>query len=116
MGEVARALAVENLVVEAEGLEELGEDDAANRVDGVGTDAELALADGLDIDELQLEHGVDMTTVVGVVDGTGAELVNLCVVEVFGLCDAEHFGTVGSGEELALAVEELQGIPLARIV
>ena len=116
MGEVACTLTVENLVVETEGLEELGEDDAAHGVDGIGTDAELALADGLDIDEFQLEHGVDMTTVVGVVDGAGAELVDLCVMEVFGLCDAEHFGTVGSGEELALVVEQLQGVPLAGVV
>ena len=46
-----------------------------------------------------------MTAIVCIVDGAGAELVDLCVMEVFGLCDAEHFGTVGSGEELALAVE-----------
>ena len=116
MGEIARTLAVEYLVVEAEGLEEFGEDNAAYGVDGVGTDAELALADGIDINELQLEHGIDMTTVVGVVDSASAELIDLCVVEVFSLCDAEHFGTVGSGEELALAVEELQGVPLAGIV
>ena len=116
MGEVARTLAVENLVVETESLEELGEDDAAYGVDSIGTDTELTLTDGFDVDELQLENRVDMTTVVGVVDGAGAELVDLCLVEVFGLCDAEYFGTVGSGEELTLAVEQLQGVPLAWVV
>ena len=116
MGEVARALAVENLVVDAEGLEELGEDDAADRIDGVGTDAELALVDGLAVNEFQLEHCVDMATVIGVVYGAGTELVYLGVVEVFSLCHAQHFGAVGSGQELALAVEQFQGIPLAGIV
>ena len=116
MGKVARALAVEDLVVDTEGLEELGEDDASDGVDGIGADTELALVDGLAVDEIQLEHGIDMTAVVAVVDSQGAQLVNFCIVKVLGLGDAEHFGTVGSCQEFPLAVEQLQGVPLAGIM
>ena len=49
MGKLTRTLAVEYFIVNAEGLEELGQDDAADGVDGIGTNAELALPDGFHI-------------------------------------------------------------------
>ena len=44
------------VVVDTEGLEELGQDDAADRVDGIGTNTELALSDGINIGQAQVEY------------------------------------------------------------
>ena len=63
MGEVASAGAIEYQIVHTEGLEEFGQDDAAHAVDGIHADAELAILDGFEIGELQLEHTVDMAQV-----------------------------------------------------
>ena len=56
MGELARTLTVKYFVVGTEGLEELGQDDAADRVDGIGTNTELALSDGINIGQAQVEY------------------------------------------------------------
>ena len=116
MGEVACAVAVQYLVVDTQCLEELGQDDAAYRIDGIGTHAETSLLDSLQIGQLQLEHCIDMATVVCIVDDALSELVDLGILKLLFLGHTEHFGTVGSSEELALAVKQLQGIPLTGIV
>ena len=72
MGKVACTLAVENLVVDTQLLEQLGQDDASYRVDGIYADAELALADSLAVDKFQTQHRVDVALVIAVVDGAGA--------------------------------------------
>ena len=68
-GELARTLTVEYLIADAERLEQLGQDDAADGVDGIGADAEVALADGIDVSQPQLEHAVNVALVHGVVEG-----------------------------------------------
>ena len=49
MGKDARAFTIQNLIVYTESLKQLGKDDATNRIDGIYTDAELSLANGIDI-------------------------------------------------------------------
>ena len=49
MGKLTGAFAVQNLEIHTQCLEEVGQDDATNRVDGVGADTELAGLDSLDI-------------------------------------------------------------------
>ena len=56
MGKVACAGAVEDLVVDAELVEEIGQDDASHGVDGIHAHTELTLADGLAVNELQSEY------------------------------------------------------------
>ena len=116
MGKVACTLAVENLVVDTQLLEQLGQDDASYRVDGIYADAELALADSLAVDELQTQHRVDVALVIAVVDGAGAKFVDLSIVEVFFLGHAQNLSAIGSREEFALAVEQLQGVPLTGVM
>ena len=47
MGEVACALTVKNHIVYTQCLEQLRQDDATYRIDGIHTHTELALADSL---------------------------------------------------------------------
>ena len=116
VGELSCALAVQNLVVDAQCLEQLGQDDAANGVDGVGTDAELAGLDSLDISQTEVEHRLHMTLVHGVVPHDAAQLLDGCIVEVLSLSNAQHLCAVGSRQELAIAVEQLQGVPLRGVM
>ena len=48
--------------------------------------------------------------------GILAQLVDLCIVEVFAGSDIKHFCTVGSGQELTLAVKQFQSVPLTGVV
>ena len=107
VGEVACAVAVQYLVVDTQCLEELGQDDATYRIDGISTHAETALLDSLKICQLQLEHSIDMATVVSIVDDALSELVDLGILKLLLLGHTEHFGTVGSGQKLTLAVKQL---------
>ena len=45
-----------------------------------------------------------------------SEVLYVGILKVFVLGNGEHFATVGCGEELALLVEQLQRVPLTRIV
>ena len=116
MGKLSSALAVEHLELHAEGLEQLGQDDASHAVDGVGADTEVATTDGLGVHQSEVEHRLNMSLVHRVVLHYPTQLLHGSIVEVFGLSDAEHLSTVGSGEELALAVQQLQGVPLCRVM
>ena len=57
-----------------------------------------------------------MATVVSIVDSKAAKMVYLCVVEVLSLSHTKHFSSIGSSEKFALAVKQLQGIPLTGVV
>jgi hypothetical protein len=52
MSKGACALTIEYLEVYTESLKQLGKDDATNGIDGINTDTELALTDGIDIYKL----------------------------------------------------------------
>ena len=49
MGKDTRAFTIQNLIVYTESLKQLGKDDATNGIDGINTDAEMALANGINI-------------------------------------------------------------------
>ena len=70
VSEVACALAVEYLVVYAKCLEQVGQDNATNRIDGVNANAELARLDGIDIYKLESKHRVDVALIERIVDST----------------------------------------------
>ena len=57
-----------------------------------------------------------MTLVHGVVVDDAAQLLDGGVVEVLSLGNAQYLGTVGCCQELAFAVEQLQGVPLCGVV
>ena len=56
VGKVTCAVAIENLVVYAKSLEQVGQDNATNRIDGVNANAELARLDGIDIYKPKCKH------------------------------------------------------------
>ena len=116
MGEVAVGLAVEELRLHAECLQQVGQDDAANGVDAIYHHAETSFSDGFGIDQLQGEHAVDVLLVDAVVFAVVAHVVHVGEVEIFGLGNGQNLLTLGFVEELALMVEQLQRIPMARIV
>ena len=116
MGKLTGAFAVQDLEIHTQCLEEIGQDDATNRVDGVGADTELAGLDSLDIYQTEVKHRLDVLLVHGVVLDDTTQLLNRSVVEVLFLGNSQYLGAVGSGQELALAVQQLQGVPLGGVV
>ena len=116
MGEVPVGCAVElEDTLHAKCFEKGRDDETANRVDTVDHHAETSLADSINIDELELEHLLDV--VVGVVlVGDFADLHHFSEVEVLGLSDAEHFLTGSLVEEFTFFVEKFECVPLDRIM
>ena len=116
VGEISGGLAIEHGILYAQSVEQTGQDDATHRVDSVDSHTEAGIADSLAVNELESQHTVDMALVETVVAGIMAQMVYIGIVESLGLGYGEHLGTVGSGKEFALGIEELQGVPLARVV
>ena len=117
VGEVAGGLEVEaRHLCYAELAEQFGQDDAAHGVHRVDGHAEVGLADGLHIDEFEELHHLDVALVEVEVLGVAAEVVYIGEGEVLLVGDAHYFGGFFGRKELTLLVEELQGVPLARIV
>ena len=57
-----------------------------------------------------------MTLVEGIILCIFTKVVNISILEVFLLCDAQHLITVSCCKELTLLVEKLEGVPLAWVV
>ena len=116
-GEASGGLAVEgDDVAHAQGPEQFGHDDTAYGVDRINGHCEVGLADGLDIDEVHGKNLLDVAAHICCVGIYVTEFMHACEVEVFGLGDAEHFGTFGGVKEFAALVQELEGVPLYGIV
>ena len=116
MCEVTRHVAIQELIAHAQSLQQLGQDESANAVDAVDADGEACLTDSLGIHQLQVEYRLDMPIVETIVHSNMSQLVDLGIAEVLLLSQSQHLGAVGSRQELALAVEQFQGIPLTRVM
>ena len=116
MCEVAVGLAVEEGVLHAECVEQLREDDTAYRVDRVHANLEVGILDSLNVHEFQGKHRVDVALVECVVFCIFAQSIYVSILEVLLLGDGKYLVAVGGSKELPLVVEELEGIPLARVV
>ena len=115
VGEFARGLAVEADAFHAEALEEAGHDDAANGIDRVDDHLEVRSLDGGDVNGLQRQDGVEVLVrevfLLDVAEGLdGRE------VEVLAGGEVQDGLAFHGGEEFALVVKELEGVPLARVV
>ena len=116
VGEVACRLGVEELVFYAQRVEQLGENDAANTVDGVDTNFEMRCLDSFYIYQFQCQHAVDVALVKCIVFSIVAQVVDIGILKRLALSDVEHFISVIFGKEFALAVKQLQRVPLTWVV
>ena len=116
MGKLAGTLTIKNLVVNAQGFEQLREDDATHRVDGICTYAELTLTNGFHIGQSQLEYRLYMTLIQRIVNSHMSQFFYRCIVKGFSLSNTKHLCSVGRRQELTLAIQQFQGVPLGGIV
>ena len=135
VGEVAGRLAVEFHDFNAKFLEQLGNNYAADGVDAVADNAEIRFPDSLDIDESEVQHFLDMILGIILEDDVAERIAFIvgrrlglrllaCVglgsdgreVEILSLGNLEHLFTSGLVEELSVAVEQLEGVPLNGVV
>ena len=117
MGEMARGLAVElHDVLHAEAAQQARDGEAASRVHGVDGNLEASLLDGFDIHQLQTEHTLDMAVNPVLLDGHLTEVVDLGIVDFAAVSETQHLLALGVGDELALAVQQLEGVPVLGVV
>ena len=116
VGEVAVRRAVKYFIFNAKLPQQFGQDYAANAVYSVNADTETRLAHSLNINKLQVKYGLYVLTVECFVIRILPETVNVSINKVFTVGQRKHLVAVGLVQELTLAVEQLQGVPLARIV
>ena len=100
----------------AQGLQQLGEDNAAYGVHAINCYMEIGLTDGFNVHQVQRQYAVYVFLVVSQVFAVGTKLVYLGIFKGFGFGDAEHFVAFFLIQELAFFVQQLQGIPLLGVV
>ncbi len=103
-------------LVDAKGLQQLRDRDAAHRIDGIDGYGEVPLADGFDIHQVKRQHLVDVAPQPGVILLLTAQVIDVGIVKIFGLGQSEHLLALGIGEKFAVVIEQFQGIPLLGIV
>ncbi len=116
MGELARGLAVELHDLAAQRAQQLRDHRAADRIDGIDHHAEPAAAHRLGIDQRERQHLTDVLVVVGFAHEHAAQRIHLGKEVVLLLGQRQHALALGVGEELALIVEQLEGVPLTGVV
>ena len=110
-------LAVEfNYVVYAEFLQKLWQHDSANRVHAVDNDLEIGSLYCIEIEDFHLQNHVDVAVFVVGNLGFLAKVVDVVISKVFRFGNCKHVLAFLVGEEFAVAVEELQGVPLLGVV
>ena len=116
VGEVARRLAVENRVFHTQLIEQLGQDDTTHRVDGVHTHTEMRLLDGIFVHQAKRHDFVDVPLVGLIAIDVMPQVLHVGIFEVLLLGNLQHLGAVLRRQELTLAVQQLQGVPLTWVV
>ena len=117
MAEIARRIGIKpRHLRDAQLPQQFWQDDATHGVDRIDGHAEVGGTDGVDVDESQVFHQVDMALIVVEILRIIAQMVDVGIVEVALVGQAHHLGCLFGGQELALLVEELQGVPLAGVV
>ena len=117
VGEVAGRFGVKTRHVRhAELPEKFRQNDAAHGVHGVDGHVEVGAADGFHVYEFEVFHEFDVALVVAEVLGVAAEAVHVGILKVAAVGEAHHLRGFGGREELALFVEEFQGVPLAGVM
>ena len=115
VGEVARGIAVEFHALDAEAFQQARHDDAAHGIDRIHHDGEVSGLHGLHVHGRQGQDGVQV--LVGeVLFLDRAQVVDLGEGELLGGGEVQDGLAFHRGEELALVVQELEGVPLARVV
>ena len=117
MAEIARRIGIKpRHLRDAQLPQQFWQDDAAHGVDRVDGHAEVGGTDGLDVDEGQVLHQVDMALVVVEVLRIVAQMVDVGIVEVALIGQTHYLRRLFGGKELSFLVQKLQGVPLARVV
>jgi len=117
MLEITGGLTVELIdTLNAQGAEQLGENDATNGVDAVNGDLETGLADGIDINQVKSKDSIDMTAVHGVISTILAQVIYIGIGEGLGIGKFQDTLTIGSTEELSFTVEQFERIPMTGVM
>ena len=115
--EVARRFTVELLYgAHTQLSQQFGQHDTTYRVHTIDSHLEISLADSLHVYEVKCKHAIYMLLVIRVVLCIVTHVVDVGKLECLGSSNRENFISLGSIEELALLIEELEGIPLLGVM
>ena len=96
MCEITCRVAVQlNHVFDTKTAQQLRHHDAANRVYGVDGNSKIGFLDSFNINEVEVEHAVDMLACIGVVDKLVSEFVDFSESKRFRFCDGKYFLALG---------------------
>ena len=92
-------------------LEQLGQNNAAYAVHAVESHTEVGLLDGFCIHKVEAKYHIYMLLIVAVIFAIAAQMVHIGIFEIFCLGNTQHFVTLCLIQEFALLVQQLQRIP-----
>ena len=77
---------------------------------------EISFADSLHINQLQCQYTVNMLLIVSIVFTIAAQMVYISKFKLFSLSDTKNFISFFLIQKLSLFIQQLQGIPLFRVM
>ena len=105
MLEVACGVAVEFIeALNAKLLEEHRQNNAAHRVYAVDGHAEACIADSLNVNQRKCKHCVDMLLIKRLIEAIFTECLDVGIVKLLGLGNAQNLFALGCVQKLALLV------------
>ena len=117
MGKMACGFAVQlHHILHAQGAKQAGDGNAARGVNGIHCHAEIGLGNGLFVYQFEPEHALYVMVDGVQVFGHLAQLVHLGVAEVLAFGQGYHLVALGGIDKFATGVQQLQGIPMFRVV
>ena len=115
MGEVAVRIAVHAYALDSHSLEKPRHYNSSDGIDSIEHHLESRSFDRLGVNVFELEYLIQMP-VSEILLNDCPYGINICKVEVSGLGAVQNCLAFSGIEELALLIEELEGIPLPRVV
>ena len=115
MGEFARGIAIEADALHAQPFQQARHDDAAHGIDRIHHHGEMSVPDGFRVHGRKCQDGVQVL-VREILLFDGAEVIDLRETELLARGEVQHRLAFHRRKELTLVVEELEGVPLARVV
>ena len=117
MGEITmrRAMQLEYLL-HAQGVQQIRQHDTSHGVHAIDRHPEISGTNRLHIHERKRQHPLDMLLLITRILDNLAQMLHIGEREILGSGDAQHLGSLSGIEELTPLVQQLQGIPLLRIM
>ena len=96
VGKIARRLTIQYLIGNPQTVEQLGQYDTTNTIDGIYTHLEMCIVNSFLINQVERKNVVHMPVVSLITVEIMSQLINIGILKIFILSNLQDFGSIGS--------------------